>query len=497
MAGTAIAYFTTTGTGSSTREDGLGAQPSRRSRPPRRRRVERSPSPGAPSHLPGPAAVTYKVERDGGGASGTCASTSVRDELCRQRPRSRHLHLRGDREVALLDGGQREQSGDRHRRPRGPLRARGRLVHSDRRRRRQPDDHGKGRRRRHGHHLHRRQEPHLRRRLGEPDGNVPTVSDSSGADVAFGSPTAIDFSAGVATVTAGKNGAMKLYKSGATSISVSDGSISTETPLAVTVSGAAASKFAARGRHHHADGGRSRQPHDHRPGRLRQRRAPPTPAPRASPSPAPRRAPAATMPTVVNSSGTAINFGSATAITFTAGVATVSSGKNGVMKLYKSGAAEHHRQRRHAHDQSAAGGDRIARRGIEIRAHGDHDHARRGRRRQPHDHRPGRLRQRRDLLRRRARASPSAAPRRAPTEPRPPSPTPPAPTSPSAASPRSTSAPAWPRSAASKNGAMKLYKIGSTSLKASDGTLTTPTALTVTVARHRLTARCSPPPRRA
>ncbi len=54
----------------------------------------------------------------------------------------------------------------------------------------------------------------------------------------------------------------------------------------------------------------------------------------ASPSPS------GTKPTVVNASGSAINFGSATAITFTSGVAAVSSSKNGVMKLYKSGLSE-------------------------------------------------------------------------------------------------------------------------------------------------------------
>jgi hypothetical protein len=50
-------------------------------------------------------------------------------------------------------------------------------------------------------------------------------------------------------------------------------------------------------------------------------------------------APGGTKPTVVNSSGTATNFGTATAISFTNGVATVSSSKNGVVKLYQSGTA--------------------------------------------------------------------------------------------------------------------------------------------------------------
>lgn len=45
-------------------------------------------------------------------------------------------------------------------------------------------------------------------------------------------------------------------------------------------------------------------------------------------------------PTVVNTSGTVTNFGSATALTFSSGVASVSSSKNGVLKVYKSGVSE-------------------------------------------------------------------------------------------------------------------------------------------------------------
>ena len=41
---------------------------------------------------------------------------------------------------------------------------------------------------------------------------VPTVKDNNGTAVAFGLPTAITFSSGVATVSGGNNGAMMLYK---------------------------------------------------------------------------------------------------------------------------------------------------------------------------------------------------------------------------------------------------------------------------------------------
>ncbi len=169
-----------------------------------------------------------------------------------------------------------------------------------------------------------------------PSGTAPTVSNSSGTDVAFGTAISIDFSAGVASVTGTKNGAMKLYKSGSTSVKVSDGSLSTT--LSTTVAPAAAASFllvaasttpvaaaadnltttaldpygntdtAYTGAHNLTFTGAS-----------------------ASPS--------ATMPTVSDSSNVAIAFGSPTAITFTAGVAKVSSTKNGVMKLSRAGSA--------------------------------------------------------------------------------------------------------------------------------------------------------------
>jgi hypothetical protein len=169
-----------------------------------------------------------------------------------------------------------------------------------------------------------------------PEGAVPTVSDSSGADVAFGSLTAIDFSAGVATVAAAKNGAMKLYKSGPASISASDGSISTESPLAVTVSAAAASKFvltAATATPAAGEADNLTTTAQDAYGNV----ATSYTGSKSLTFSGASASPGGTQPTVANSSGTAINFGSATAITFSAGVATVSSSKNGVMRLYASG----------------------------------------------------------------------------------------------------------------------------------------------------------------
>jgi len=169
-----------------------------------------------------------------------------------------------------------------------------------------------------------------------PSGTVPTVSNSSGTDVAFGTTISIDFSAGVASAAGAKNGAMKLYKSGSTSVKVSDGSFSTT--LSTTVAPAAASSFllaaasttpvagaadnltttaldaygntdtSYTGSHNLTFSGAS-----------------------ASPS--------GTAPTVSDGSNVAVAFGTPTAITFTSGVAKVSSTKNGVMKLSRAGSA--------------------------------------------------------------------------------------------------------------------------------------------------------------
>jgi hypothetical protein len=171
-----------------------------------------------------------------------------------------------------------------------------------------------------------------------PEGTIPTVSDSAGNDVAFGSATPIEFSAGVATVNAGKNGAMKLYKSGAAGISVGDGTLSTETPLAVTTAGATASRFLLAAESSTPAAGAADNltiTAQDAYGNVATSYA----GSKSLTFSGASASPGGNQPTVANSSGTAVNFGTATAITFTAGVAAVSSAKNGVMKLYKSGAS--------------------------------------------------------------------------------------------------------------------------------------------------------------
>jgi hypothetical protein len=166
-----------------------------------------------------------------------------------------------------------------------------------------------------------------------PGGNTPTVSDSFGVDVAFGSPTATSFTAGVAGVSGTANGAMKLYKTGATSPKVTDGTLPTVTiAAAVTVSAATASKLSL--------AAASTTPVAAAADNLTTTALDPygntatsyTGTHELTFSGA-STSPSGAAPTVANSSGTATNFGTATALTFTSGVASVSSSKNGVMKL--------------------------------------------------------------------------------------------------------------------------------------------------------------------
>jgi hypothetical protein len=167
-----------------------------------------------------------------------------------------------------------------------------------------------------------------------PTGTVPTVSSSAGANTAFGSPTAIAFSAGLAAGSGGKNGVMKLYKSGSASLSVTDGTLLTPAPLVVTVAAAAAAKFTLSASVTSlAAGGSSNLTATALDtyGNV---------ATAYTGSHSLTFSGAATVgvnkPTVSNSSGTPTAFGTATAISFSAGVATVASSKNGVMTLYKA-----------------------------------------------------------------------------------------------------------------------------------------------------------------
>jgi hypothetical protein len=167
-------------------------------------------------------------------------------------------------------------------------------------------------------------------------GNTPTVSNSSGTAVPFGSPTAIDFVAGVASASGASNGVMTLYKSATSNLKVNDGS-QTSAAVAVTVAPDSASRFSLSGSAMTPTAGNTSNltttaldPYGNTATSYTGARNLTFSGASASPN--------ATVPTVVNSSSSAIPFGSATAINFNSGVASVTSSKNGVMRLYRSGA---------------------------------------------------------------------------------------------------------------------------------------------------------------
>jgi hypothetical protein len=336
-AGTAIAYFTTTGAGNSAAKTvSMLAQPSI---------ATATPGVGGTVALswgavtpPGNGTVTYKVERDGGGASDTCAPTLTTTTcidsglavgtytyVITAKWRSWTVSSAGKKATVTIGPAEQLVLSAASSNPVAGAADNLTITAKDAS----------------GGTVSTYTGPKILTFSGaspSPGGNTPTVSDFSGTDVAFGGPTAINFSAGVATVGSGKNGAMKLYKGGAAGVEVSDGSISTPTPLAVTVSPATASQFA-----------------------LATETATPTAGATSNLTITARDAygnvatsytgsksltfsgasasPSGKAPTVTNSSGGEVNFGSTTAIGFSAGVATSSAGNNGAMKLYKSGAA--------------------------------------------------------------------------------------------------------------------------------------------------------------
>jgi hypothetical protein len=170
-----------------------------------------------------------------------------------------------------------------------------------------------------------------------PGGNLPTVSDSAGTDTPFGSATAINFTAGVATVSGTANGEMTLYKSGAASVKATEGSLTNSTALAVTVVAATASKLVLTAATTTPVAAASNNLTTTARDVYENTATSYTGAKNITFSGA-SASPSGSAPTVVNSTGTAIAFGSATALNFSSGVAAVSSSKNGLMRLNKAGA---------------------------------------------------------------------------------------------------------------------------------------------------------------
>jgi hypothetical protein len=170
-----------------------------------------------------------------------------------------------------------------------------------------------------------------------PDGTAPTVTSSSGAAVAFGGATAVLFGAGVAVAGTGVGGEMVLYKSGATTVKATEGSITTPTGVVVTVAPGAAAKLALSASTTTPTAGTGFNVTTTAQDLYGNTATAYTGSKNVVFSGA-SASPGGTLPSVVNSGGTAINFGSATVLTFSSGVATPASSKNGFMKLGLSGA---------------------------------------------------------------------------------------------------------------------------------------------------------------
>src|SRR6476620_11611153 len=169
-----------------------------------------------------------------------------------------------------------------------------------------------------------------------PSGTQPTVVNSSGTAVNFGTATAISFTTGVATVASNKNGLVKLYKVGTANVAATEGSITTPSPVAITATAAAASKFALAAASATPAVGAVDELTTTAQDTYGNTATAYTGAHSLVFSGA-SASPGGTNPTVSDSTGADIAFGGATALEFTAGVAKASATSNGGMKLYKSG----------------------------------------------------------------------------------------------------------------------------------------------------------------
>ncbi len=171
-----------------------------------------------------------------------------------------------------------------------------------------------------------------------PDGTLPSVSNSSGAAVNFGTPTAISFSNGVATVSGSSNGALRLVKVETAAVAITDtvNGIGTASGggLAVVVTPGSAAKLVIGGSPT-ATAGITQTPTITAQDSVGNTATSYTGSRSLTFSGASSAANGA-QPFVTNGSGTAINFGNTTSIIFSNGVATASGNSNGAMVLVKA-----------------------------------------------------------------------------------------------------------------------------------------------------------------
>lgn len=155
-------------------------------------------------------------------------------------------------------------------------------------------------------------------------GNIPTVTDKNGTPVNFGSNTTITFTNGVSSA----GGLMVLYKAETANVVATQGSVTTPSPLAVTVSPAAAATFTVAGSGSQAAGAANQltitaldQFGNTATGYTGDKVIVFSGANQLG----------SLNPTVTDKNGSAVNFGSNTTITFSNGV----SSTGGSMILYK------------------------------------------------------------------------------------------------------------------------------------------------------------------
>jgi hypothetical protein len=171
-----------------------------------------------------------------------------------------------------------------------------------------------------------------------PSGTAASVVNASGSTIAFGSATALTFTAGVAAAASSKNGVLKAYRAGVANIVASEGSLTTTSPLALTVTPGAASKYALAAQTTTpavATGDDLTITAQDAYGNTATSYA----GPHNLVFSGALASPNGTLPTVSDSAGNDIPFGTATPIVFAAGVATASGEINGEMVLYKSATA--------------------------------------------------------------------------------------------------------------------------------------------------------------
>jgi hypothetical protein len=161
---------------------------------------------------------------------------------------------------------------------------------------------------------------------------MPTVANASNSAIAFGNATAITFSSGAETR------AMRLYRAGPAAIAATDGVLATETPLAVTVGAAAHSKLVLAV----ATATPALGAADNLTLSAQDTYGNPIPTYDGLKSitfSGALAGPGGQTPTVTDAAGEAVAFTTAMEIRFDAGVATVADGANGELRLYKSASA--------------------------------------------------------------------------------------------------------------------------------------------------------------